>query len=160
MFRYLKEEIVSAIPAIIFFVVAGNLIQFTEGLMLRPGDTQYFSYLTVTLGALVLGKFLIIVNTFSFINMFPNKPLIYNITWKVCLYGLLSILFRMLERFIEASISQDSFAVAYQMVCYKLSSPVFWSIQLWLVAILTIYSIGSEFARVMGRDKIRKMVWG
>ena len=160
MFARIKEEIISAIPAIIFFIISFNLIQYTESLMLRPYEHQYFNYFTITIGALVLGKFLIIVNSFSFINLFPHKPLVYNITWKIMLYGSLSILYRIAERFVETFITQDNAAAAYHLICMRLSSPVFWAIQLWLVMILAVYSVSSEFTRVIGKKRISEMLWG
>src|SRR5437867_58033 len=95
----IKAEIIHAIPAILYFLVTFNLINYTERLMLRSIEPGFGSYLLATLGALLVGKLLIIVNSFSFINAFPRKPMIYNIVWKFFIYGLATILFRILEAF-------------------------------------------------------------
>lgn len=156
----LKEEIREAIPAIIFFVLAFNLIHFTENLMLQPGETQYYSYFTVTLGALAVGKILIIADYFSFIEMFPNKPLIYNIVWKTIIYSLFSFLFRITEHFVHIAIKFRSVSYSFHHLTDVLYSPVFWSVQCWLFGLFIIYCIGHEVTEKIGPQKISHMIWG
>lgn len=160
MLKHLKEEVVSAIPAIIFFVISLNLINFTESLMFRPEHIQDYSFLTVTLFALVLGKFLILVNNFSFINAFPDKPLIYNIIWKMSIYTPLVFLFRIVERFVDMGFKDKSLYLSFLSIGDMLMSPVFWSVQLWVLMLFFIYVVSDEFVRVLGGEKIKDMIWG
>src|SRR5687768_1118212 len=92
----LKLEIIHAIPAIIFFLISFNLINLTERLMIRTEEIDgiFLSYWSATIAALLVGKIIILVNSFSFINLFPDKPLVYNISWKFLVYGVLTFLFR------------------------------------------------------------------
>lgn len=84
--RWMKEEAILIIPAVIYFCIAFNLIYFTSGLMLKPDDFRYFNYLEVTIGALLVGKILIVARALPFLDLFPNRPLVYNIIWKFFIY--------------------------------------------------------------------------
>lgn len=156
----LKQEIINAIPAIIYFCIAFNLINFTEGLYYTAGYLNSYSYLAVTMGALVAGKVLIIVNTFPFINAFPNKPLIYNIAWKSLIYSVAVLLVRVLEDYIHIAWQYDNVRSAYQLVKTKLTLAPFWGTQMWLTLIFFVFVVFSEFTRVIGKDKIKLILLG
>lgn len=160
IFRTIRTEIRHSIPAIVYFIIAFNLIHFTEVLTLRPGEKSYFSYLTVTIGALVAGKMLILIDLLPFINAFPNKPLAYNITWKFCLYNLFILLFRIAEDFIHLLYDHHHFSTAWHILIERLSSSLFWAIQMWLVLVFFVYVVFSEFIRVLGRAKVKRMLFG
>ncbi|EKD70312.1 MAG: hypothetical protein ACD_46C00572G0002 [uncultured bacterium] len=161
MFKQLQEEVISAIPAILFFVISLNLINFTEGLMFRPDHIQDYGFITVTVFALLLGKFLIIVNNFSFINAFPHKPLIYNITWKMFIYTLLVFIFRIMDHIIHMTIIRgNNLSLTFQGIKHELVSPIFWAVQLWVIMLFFIYVVCSEYIHALGRKKIKKMLLG
>jgi hypothetical protein len=157
--KIIKDEIMSVIPAIIFFLITFNLIVFTENLMLEHTGASYFSYILATIGALIAGKFLIIVNYLRFINAFPNKPLIYNIIWKAFVYCSFALLFRIVEKSIDFSFKYEHLFLIYSHLNILLISPVFWAIQIWLSMLLVIYVIASEFVRVLGKSKINSLLF-
>lgn len=159
-FTKLKQELMSIIPAVIYFAIAFNLIFFTTGLALQPGETRYFSYLTVTLGALIVGKVLLIVNYFSFVNAFPNKPLIYNITWKFFIYTSAVILAWFIEEFIKLAYRYDNIPDAFARLHADLELPSFWSSILWLALVFLIFVVFHEFACAIGRRKVMELLFG
>lgn len=159
MLTRIKQEIREAIPEIIFFVIGLNLINFTEGLMLKQYDLTYLSVVTVTIGAIIVSKFFIIINLFPFINAFPDKPLIYNIVWKSSVYGILMLFFHVLDHAVRLSMLFGVANISDYLIDL-LKSPAFWSIQLWLQMLLTIYVIANEFVHAIGRDTVRKLLWG
>ncbi len=156
--KFIKEEILLVIPAIIYFCIAFNLIFFTIGLSLRPGSPRYLSYLSVTIMALAAGKIILIVDALPFINAFPKKPLIYNISWKFFIFATVIFLVSVADNLIELRMKHGSFALAFQYVSHELSSPLFWSGQIWLFLTFLIYIIFSEFNRAVGRGKIIRML--
>ena len=158
--KWLKEEIIRVLPAIVFFTIAFNLIVLTEKLMLRDETPGYFSYALATFAALIIGKILLIINAFPFINAFTNKPLIYNIVWKFLIYGSAALLFRLIDKFTHMAFAHDSSSFIFQHLSGALESPVFWAIQVWLLMVFVVYIVASEFIRVMGKDKVEKMLFG
>lgn len=161
-FKWIKQQISQAIPAILFFLVAFNLINFTERLILGfyQVNDSYLSYLNASIGALLVGKLLLIVNEFPQINQFPNKPLIYNISWKFCIYSFFTLVFRIGEEFIELLIHHRSLDFIYGYFSFRLTSPAFWAVQLWLFMLFFLYVVANEFIRAIGRDKVKIMLFG
>lgn len=160
LFKFLKEEIIRTIPAVIFFLITFNLINFTERLIEKPNDIGYTSYLTVSIGALIAGKFLLIINSFKFINAYSTKPLIYNITWKFFIYGIGVLLFRIIDEFLEHLVHDGSVEIAYEHIMIRLASPGFWAIQTWLLMLFVAYIVTTDFIQAIGKDKFKKMLFG
>lgn len=158
--KVLKDDFIRAIPAMIFFLITFNLINLTERLIEKPNDIGYTSYLTVSVGALIAGKFLIIMNSFNFINAFRHRPLIYNIVWKFCIYGIGILVFRIVDGFIEHLLRDGSAEIAYEQVMTRLASPGFWAIQTWLFMLFTAYIVTSDFISAIGKKQFRKMLLG
>jgi hypothetical protein len=158
--KWLKEEIISVIPAIVFFAIAFNLIVLTERLMLRNHLPGYLSYGLATLTALIVGKILIIINAFPFVNAFANKPLIYNILWKFFIYGSAVLLFRLIDNFIRMVFHHDSTPFISHHLSHMIESPIFWAIQVWLLMVFIVYIVSTEFTRVLGKNKIEKILFG
>jgi hypothetical protein len=156
----LKQEAINAIPAIIYFVIAFNLIHFSSDLAREPGDIQYFSYFTMTLSALIIGKVLVIVNCFSFINAFPRKPIIYNISWKMLIYMACINLLVVLHILLHAAYRLQSFTAAYQRLLFDLRLPIFWSTEMFLILAFLVYITFSEFVRVLGKGRVHHMLFG
>lgn len=160
LLKWLKDESIRVFPAIIYFVIAFNLIHFTTGLSLKEGDVRYLSYFGVTFAALIVGKVLILVNYLPFINAFPNKPLIYNITWKFFIYCLFFLLVRLLHIFIHGYLDEGSAQLAYQHVEQEFMSPVFWGGQMWLMLVFLVFIVFSEIFNALGKEKVKALLFG
>lgn len=156
----LKQETIHAIPGMIFFILAFNFIVLTESLMIEHHMVMPISYFAATVGGLIAGKFLIIVNSMPFINAFPNKPLIYNITWKLFIYGLFSFIFRILDIYLHLVFRKVDHTLILKELPIALTSPIFWSVQLWIIILLFIYVIVVEFTRVIGKAEMRRIIIG
>ncbi len=158
--HWLKEEIVGVIPAVVYFCIVLNLIYFTAGLTLKPGVPRYFSHLAVTLGALVIGKIMLVINSFSFINAFPNKPLIYNILWKFSIYIFCIVLLWLTHNFLHFYFSFHDGFIALSILEMELSSPIFWSSLIWVLITFLCYVIFSDLARKIGYKKMWCIFFG
>lgn len=156
--RKIKEEIIHALPAIIYFLIALSVIYFCIGLSLPPGEERYFSYPMILLGALLLGKVIVIVNVLPFVNLFPKKPLIYNITWKFILYAFFVFLAWVGDSFFHLIYQYDQFDLAYYAIKAELLSPVFLATLVWLLLIFLVYVFLSEYMRVLGFKKVIRML--
>ena len=159
-FQRIKHEIIHVIPTILYFWFAFCLIHFTSNLTLTSYDVKYYNYLGLTIGALFVGKVLIIVNSFSFINAFPTKPLIYNIAWKSFIYVGAILIVRVVERGIHLYWQYKDMRTVCQALQEILIEPVFWQTQIWLFLFFLMYVIYSEFVRVLGKNKVKRMLFG
>lgn len=159
-YQWIKKEIINIIPAVIYFVIAFNLIHFTVGLSLCAGEPRDYTYWTVTLGALIVGKMLLIINSFPFVNLFPNKPLACNITWKFFLYGFFVFIFHTLEAIFHYSLKYKNIDQAYVLLKAELVSSLFWATQMWLLLLFFIFVVFSEFVRILGKNKVKEILFG
>lgn len=158
--KFIVEEIISIIPVVIFFIIAFNLIVLSEKLMITHNPPSYLTYTIATITALVVGKVVLIVNAFPFINLFPNKPLIYNISWKFLIYAFFILFFRLLDKYLHFYFMHDRNTVIYDHIKTIVSSTPFWAVQVWILMVFLIYIVASEYTRVLGEDKILTLLFG
>src|SRR5213596_123223 len=97
----LKEEFFKLLPPTIFFFVALHIVTFIRVLMLKGTGISPLSSVSIAVAALILGKAVLLADMLPMINRFPNKPLIYNVSWKTLIYLLMSALIHYLERLVD-----------------------------------------------------------
>lgn len=159
--RALGHDVILAIPAMIYFAIAFNIIHFTDVLLLDARHVKpEYSYFTTTVAAVLAGKIIIIVNSFPFLNAFKHKPLIYNICWKFFIYGTFIFFFRLLDTFIRTYYHTHNLNLAVIKVEWMLQTPMFWSVQIWLFLLFFLFIFYNELVEATGRDKVRKMIFG
>jgi hypothetical protein len=98
LFAKVKEEIIAVLPPTIFFFITLHLVAIVRVLMLKGSGIAVSTPLQVTVAALILGKAVLIADLLPFINLYPHKPLIYNVVWKTTIYVLVATLVHYLER--------------------------------------------------------------
>lgn len=161
IFGWIKREIIHIIPAIIYFCIIFNFIHFTSGLMLAPGEHRHYTYLSVTISAIVMGKILIIIDSLPLTDLFPNKPLIYNIVWKLFFYSTFVMLFRMAELALHLFIfHHKNVNAVYHILLTEICSPIFWSAQMIIILALTGFIVFTEITNKIGADKMKRMLFG
>src|SRR5713226_3616065 len=101
LFTTLKKEFFELLPPTIFFFVALHIVAFIRVLMLKGTGIAPSSSISIAVAALILGKAVLLADMLPLINRFPNKPLIYNVSWKTLIYLLLSAVIHYLERLID-----------------------------------------------------------
>jgi hypothetical protein len=160
MLSWLKKEFRRILPAFLFFLASFLLIQMTEGRMLKEGGIQAAGFFTILIAAGVVAKVLVLVDHFSFINLFPKKPLIYNVIWKMFVYSVASLFIRLLFRiipFLWASAGYEINIRNFQASVYWVE---FWAIQAWYVMLFTVYVLFRELIRAVGHEKVKRIFFG
>jgi len=155
-----KHEIREAIPPAIFFLISFHIIVLSRALMVREYGVQVSALAGATVAALLVAKVVLVADMLPIINRFPEKPLIYNVLWKTVIYVAASMFVHYLEHLIPTWWHEGSFRAANEHLWSKLVWPHFWAIQLWLVVLIFIYCTARELVRVIGRDRVREMMFG
>ena len=156
MFKRIKEEIINVIPAVVYFFVAFNLITLTfvaEGVKIS-------TFIGNAVGALVIGKILLVVDNIPFLNIFKNKPVIYNTIWKTLVYTFVSLLVRLSEVLFPLIPKYHGFIAACQHLHQDISWTRFWVIHTWIFLLCLVFVTAKETVDTIGRDKVRKIFFG
>src|SRR5262245_42187457 len=156
----LKHEFYEVLPPTIFFLIAFHIVVIDRRLMLRQYGLPLSSMAVATVMALLIGKVVLITDKFSFINRFPEKPLIYNVAWKTLIYLAAALLIHYLEHLVPLWWRTGDLAAANRDLASEVVWPHFWAVQLWLVVLLFVYCSLRELVRAIGRDKVVEVFFG
>ena len=77
LLKMIKHEFVQVLPPTLYFLVAFNVIALTNALTLKQHGISFYGFATASLGALIVGKVILISDKLPIINIFQKKPLIY-----------------------------------------------------------------------------------
>jgi hypothetical protein len=114
----------------------------------------------VAVAALILGKAVLIADLLPMINRFPNKPLIYNVAWKTLIYLLVATLIHYLERLVDFWRQAGGLVAGNEKLLAEIVWPHFWAIQIILFVLIVMYCTMHELVRVIGREKVLRILFG
>jgi hypothetical protein len=149
------HEAREALPPTLFFFVGFNFIVFTTNLLLADYGAAVFNFMVATVGALVVGKAVLVANAMPYIRRYDRAPLIRPILFKTVFYAVIVFLARLLERFVHYSVVERNPPgdfPAYLMTAFSWDR--FAAINLWIMALFLIYVTASEVARLFGREEL------
>jgi hypothetical protein len=156
----LKKELRELIPPTVFFMITFTLLLITEALVEADYGIDTIEFGKAVIGALIVGKVLLIVDIFPFIDRYPARPLIWNTLWKTVIYNVAALIVRYLEALIGLWIDKGSLGAANDALFAEIHWPHFWLIQLWLAVLFLVYCGGAELSRAIGRDKLIALFFG
>jgi hypothetical protein len=160
LFGRVKDEFMAVLPPTIFFFLTLHLVAIVRVLMLKGSGIAVSTPLQVTVAALILGKAVLVADLLPFINLYPHKPLIYNVVWKTAIYFLVAALVHYLERLADFWKEAGSLAAGNQKLLAEIVWPHFWAIQILLLVLIFFYCTMHELVRVIGRDKVLEIFFG
>ena len=156
----IRHEFAELIPPTLFFFVAIGLLMLTKRLVLQQYGIGYSDFAAVLIGALIVGKVVLIADQFKFVDRYPGKPLIFNVLWKTIVYLLAATVVRIGEEVIPKLIQSGSASATLQQLLDGIVWPHFWVIHLWLAVLLFVYCALRELIRAVGKDNVLRMFFG
>ncbi len=159
-YRFWLHEIKLLLPPTIYFFFTFNLIVFTTNMLTRSYFIALTHFLTATALALLVGKAVLVADKFRAIHRFQHAPLIKPILYKTLFYGLVVMLFRVVEQLIHFSFSHDGFRVALDHAVDAFAWRRFAAIQIWLFTCFLLYVAVLEISRALGPGKLRQLMFG
>jgi hypothetical protein len=161
IWRILEHELLELAGPTLFFFVAFNIIAFTKKLFLEDYHISFSGFfVTASIGALLVGKVVLLADEIPFINRFPRTPLIYNIAWKTVIYSLAALIVQFLEEFFYLVWHHQSLATAVAKVWHGIHWPHFWAVHILLCYFLLIYVSFRELARTFGEAQFFHLFFG
>jgi hypothetical protein len=156
----IKEEAIKALPPTIFFFVLLHIVALIRSLMVKGTGLELETTESVLIASLVLGKSVLVADMLPFINRFPDKPLVWNVSWKTLIYALVALVVHFCERLYDYWKDAPSLAAANHQLIAEMNWPRFWAIQLLLVTLIFNYCVIAEIARALGRGTLKTMFLG
>jgi hypothetical protein len=156
----IKEEFLAMIPPTVFFFLTLGLVAVVRMLMTKGTGLPLSTPIQVAVGALILGKAVLIADMLPIINRFPDKPLAYNVAWKTVIYVLAALVIHYLERLVDFWKAAGGFVAGNEKLLAEMVWPHFWAIQILLTVLIFEYCVMHELARVIGAKKVREMFFG
>jgi hypothetical protein len=153
----LKEELRALIPPALFFLIALHLVALVLVLMLKGTGISVGTSLTATISALIIAKAVLIADMLPIINLYPHKPLVYNVAWKTIIYLSVAMLIHYLERLTHFWHVAGSLVAGNKLMLADMVWPHFWAIEIFLIVIILMYCTMRELVRVIGGDEVKKL---
>ena len=156
-----KHEFKHLLPPTVFFFFAFLLLTMTHSLIQNQYQIPLSGLGIAVIGALLVGKVVLITDKLPIMNRFPEKPLLYNIAWKSSIYFFATFLIRYIEHIFPLYRDYGNFSEASQHLLAEVVWPHFWLIQMWLAVLFFLYCSLRELVLVIGREQtIRLFVLG
>jgi len=156
---FAAKEFRDVIPPTVFFFFGFNFYLFTKRLILADYLIQYAGFAIATIGALLVGKVVLVADKMPFLRRFDYAPLAYPILFKTIVYTLLVFVVRLIEALVHylmegGVIGQGAFA-AHLMG--RFSWPTFIATQLWIFVLFLLYVTGNELNSLFGGGELFKI---
>jgi hypothetical protein len=159
-YRLWLHEMKLLLPPTIYFICAFNLIVFTTNLLTRSYLLALTSFFTATALALLVGKAVLVADKFRAIHRFQNAPLIKPILYRTLFYGLVVMLFRIIEQLVHFSFDHNGFRVALDEAVEAFTWHRFAAIQIWLFTTFLLYVTAAEVSKALGPGKLKQLMFG
>lgn len=152
--RFLKKEFFEMLPPTIFFLLVFHLVLLVRMLLVDQYGIPVASSVSATIGALLVGKAILIADSTPLFHLFREQRLIYNVLWRVALYVVMITFFQVLEELVPLVSKHDSVSLALDAMMDEVNWPHFWAVHIFLSASLTTYSFVTGISEAIGHSKL------
>ena len=156
----LKKEFYELIPPTLFFFIALHIVALIRALMAKGSGIPLSSTASIAIAALILGKAVLLADMLPMINRFPQRPLIYNVSWKTLIYLVVAGVIHYIERLIDFAREAGGLIAGNEKLLSEMIWPRFWAIQILLFALIVMYCTIGELVRAIGKEKFLRMFFG
>lgn len=160
IFGHIKRLFLEILSPFLFFFIAFNLVLITRTVSLKQYGITVPASAIAVIASLIIAKVVLIANRIPFLNLYPRKPLIYNVLLKTIIYSVVTMLFLVLEQLIHMARKDGGFGAAWARITTETVWSIFWLKQTWIFVLILFYCTGSEFIRVIGKEKVREILFG
>ena len=155
---FVAREIREAVPAFLFFLVAFHMIALSKTVLLEHYEITAMGVSIATIGALIVAKAILVVESLPLARLFSKRTLA-NVLWKTLLFGVVAMVFRVLEELIPIALRRGGVVATAERTIAAIPWPYFWVFQMWLFALLFLYCLATELVRAIGGAKVRGMLF-
>jgi hypothetical protein len=153
---FLKKEIIEMLPPTIYALVVFSIVVFARSLMGSGSSFGMTTYAAALIGALVVGKSILIADALPVFRWF-HRPMIMNVIWRILLYMGIILLFQMLEELIPLWSKYGSLMIAISHYNEEVNWFSFWATHLILLLFISFYCFSTALISVIGHERFIKV---
>lgn len=158
--KKIKEIFFEMLPAFIFFLIMFHLLLVTRAMILKHYGIATQSSAIAVVAALIVAKVVLIANRIPFLNLYPKRPLIYNVILKTVVFSFATMVFMLVEELARVSRKGGGFPAAWEHMTGDFVWSLFFLREAWIFVLILLYCAGSELTRIVGREKVREIFFG
>jgi hypothetical protein len=155
-----KEELRKILVVAVFFSAGFCLIHVSNRLLTEGSSVEIATLARAIFGGLIVAKVLMSVDLLPFVNAFPGRPLAQNVAWKSSLYVAGGVIFLYFEPFMKNVFRGAGLLASHSRAWQELMLPRTWATVIWVAMLMAVFVTLKEISRVVGKDKLKHMVFG
>ncbi len=141
------------LPPTIFFLVVFFVVVLTRSLMGEGTAIPMNTYGAAALGALVVGKSILVADALPLLRRFEDHPRIVNVLWRTFLYLLVVLAFQLLEELFPLISKHGGLAAAIAALVGEVDWARFWATHLLFAVFMSLYCLGTALIDALGRER-------
>jgi hypothetical protein len=156
----IKDLFLEVLPAFIFFLVMFHIMMITRALVLKQYGISAPASAVAVIGALIVAKVILIANRIPFLNIYPKKPLIWNVLLKAVVFSAITFVFLIVEGILQEARRQGGLVAGFEHFGANVVWPAFWARDIWINVLILFYCAAMELAHVVGAKKMSEIFFG
>jgi hypothetical protein len=160
LFAFLKKESLELLPPTMFFLLVLQLTVLVRTVLVSESQFSMTTSTAALIGALVIGKSILIADALPLFRWFREPKLIYNTVWRVFLYLIIVLLFQVLEELIPLVSKYGGVGAALERFSSEVNVARFWVTHLMLALFLIIWSFTTTLIDIIGRQRLLQVLFG
>jgi hypothetical protein len=156
---WLKEELRELSLAMLYFAAWIGLLVLLKSLILAEYQIEFRQWSAIFVGALVLGKVVLILEHVPLGGWIERQPAIVDVVVRTALYSLGVFVVLLLEKGFEGRHEAGGFGPAVAAVFEDPDMPHVWANTICLSAALFGYNVLSVIRRYLGEGGIARMLF-
>src|SRR5260221_9369523 len=141
---FLVKELKELLPPTVFFAISFNLILLTTQLILADYFVHFLSFMLATIGALVVGKSVLLADALPFFRRFDRATMIQTVLFKTVVYWAVVFLVRFLEKLVEYWFGGGTLYRGSEDVGDHFTWPPVAAIPIWIFFLFLVFTLGVE----------------
>lgn len=148
------KEIREATPPMILFLFLFHMIGLTKAVVLAEYSITAMRAAGATIGAILVAKAILVVDALPLARL-GSMPRLVQLFWKTLLFGVVVLVFRVLEEFIPLAVKHGGVAAGASAFALEVNWAIFGVLMLWTLGGLFLYCFASDLVDAMGANRVK-----
>ena len=155
----LKKELIEVGVVTSYFLFCFGMILLLKKLFLAAYDVGFYALSAAVLGALVVGKVVVILDHTKLGNRFEEKPPYVDIFYRSLTYTLAVAIVLVIEHVFHALGDSQSLWAAIKEVIANSEAPKLWAVIICILGSFVVYNVISAINKRLGKGELKKILF-